>query len=148
MIKLPSEFLVRKGKRADGPLKVTYYPPSEDEPVSIDLAVKASFDFRRYTQVVEEDIRIPLPNLFLAQKIRTHATRSLSAEAKRVSDLRDINTLVNEIENMGIEVPDEVIQYFLTPDVMKKFWLTLSPADHEVYRDWLDGAIGKNRYPS
>ncbi|KAG5645959.1 hypothetical protein DXG03_004751 [Asterophora parasitica] len=131
-------FSIRPGEEK-GRLKATYPSPTSDQNVKIDTSFnRDTAAILDYTKVVEDGVRIPLPSLLLAQKIVACGDRALGADGKRDTDLRDITTMVDQLQKAKQKLPKEIKQKFLTPDVMKKFWQMLPSDEHFLVKDWLE----------
>jgi hypothetical protein len=140
--KLPKDtFLSRQGSSPTR-LRVTFLHPTNA--IKCDIASDRAAilpQLIKYTTVTPDGIRYALPNLLLADKLRTYGERSLQAEAKTVSDLLDIMHLLDVMWQKGDIIPEDLKQLIITENAVKVFWEKVPEGDRDILREPL-AAVG------
>ena len=91
----------------------------------------------RYKEVTEDGVRYASADILLADKIHTFGQCHVQNDAKRDSDLEDIEHLLGVLLDKNRKMPSEVIKAILDEAMLKAFWKVLPGEEHAVYRDFL-----------
>lgn len=108
----------------------TTYTAVPNDHVRCDIAARGNIDALLPYTKESEGIRYASEALLLADKIRTVGDRALGNDSKRETDLTDLMLMASQMEKQGIKMPQELIDMYLTEEVMERFWKASPASDH------------------